>query len=559
MKAPDNSDKKKKNKRKHTTLNNLYIPKKFSPHTYNRFIKQFIDVYNYGYLNKDNIKSFKYSTDCLNASWASHNPRSINYIKLKLHSHIIPHLNNQATYFYTLNPRSSIAMFTIDIDPYPTSSYNDCLNAARYIIQHFHPGAYYEPSTSNKGVHIYIFINWDAYVGPSGNRLTGDNINFLMNGSSDAYSILLSHLISSLSFNCKVDKIKGTYPTYKYSKKYNCYMIANRGSLCKLPRPVSSDQFFNLVHSPILPLSGIYDNIVSIKQVIGSSGQWDKCCSDSSVTGPVDPSPISSTSSASNILSTTFSRSLDNEPKTKVKKDNGKNIKNNKCILKIQSNDAPQRTLYSVLLLSQKLGRLPTYDEWNSYYEMNNWNTGTETQRRQQRFEETVQYVSRTFDPTITSKLYTVGEFLEDIQKRITVEELKSVCQELNMRERISYQHLDVGMGYHWLCMLSNQKKGKELTVPQKGMVIMFRVLKQMGLVSRSCNYNQVKAIQRSLLSIGYITLLNPYYNWEADKRYSKARQWGIGENCPKYGDFISFVGSDVVQKVIKQSKQMTV
>jgi len=257
-----------------------------------------------------------------------------------------------------------------------------------------------------------------------------------------------------------------------------------------------------------------------------------------------------------NILSTTFSRNTHNEPEMRIDEEGKKVKKKNKCIMKIETNDAYQRTLYSVLLLSQKMGRLPEYTEWNNYYERNGWNTEEETTERQRRFNAVIKYVARTFDPSICTRWYTVGEFEDDIKKKITIQELKIICEQMNIRERIKYEHLDVAMGYHWLCMLSNQKKGKELTVPQKGLIMMFRVMKSLGLINVGCNYSQINAIRTGLKRIGYITLLNSDYWWEADTKYSKAMQWGIGENCPRYADFVSFVGEKMVQKVIEQAKK---
>ena len=214
-------EKKQKKKRKTITRSNLYIPKKFSPHTYNRFIKQFIDEYNFGYLKKDGTKSWKFSTDHINICWASHNPHSIDRIKLKLQSHIVPHLQNNATYFYSLNIHSYVAMYTIDLDANKDSTHKDLLQAAEYIVQSFHPNTYYEISTSGSGIHIYIFVDYEGYSDSSGRKLKPDNINYLMNSSQDAYSTYLSKLISSLGYNCKVDQIKGTYPIYKYDEEYN--------------------------------------------------------------------------------------------------------------------------------------------------------------------------------------------------------------------------------------------------------------------------------------------------------------------------------------------------
>ena len=406
----------------------------------------------------------------------------------------------------------------------------------------------------------------------------------------------MSDLIDSMYY-CHFDKFSGTYPRYDADRN-----IVSRGLLGKLPCIQNNSDFQTLINTPILSYDSLVNNInymselltdnyisshnsssdhfsinSSISSSINSSGSFHFnifSYSSLSLSSPDSQSVPSSSSTQSsqdqsdvlsgspspsishNILSTTFCNNVDTEPKTRVEKKGKKVKKKNKCVMKMETNDAYQRTLYSVLLLSQRLGRLPDYEEWNNYYERSGWNTEEETEKREKRFDTVIKYVARTFNPSICSRWYTVGEFEEDIKKRITIQEMKTICKQLNMRERIKYEHLDVGMGYHWLCMLSNQKKGKELTVPQKGMILMFRSMRSLGLVKVGCNYSQLRAIRTALHRIGYITLLNSDYWWEADKKLSKAMQWGIGENCPRYADFVSFVGEKIVKKVVEQAKR---
>ena len=132
---------------------NLYLPKSFSKFTSNRFFKQFIDERNFG-INKRFRFTKNYINKCLQIR--SYHKDKIN---LKMEKHIEAHLFNNETYFYTSNPFSDFGMLAIDLDTTETSTKEDMIEAAEYIVNNFHQGAYYETSTSGKGIHIYILIS----------------------------------------------------------------------------------------------------------------------------------------------------------------------------------------------------------------------------------------------------------------------------------------------------------------------------------------------------------------------------------------------------------------
>ncbi len=597
---------------KKITRDNLYIPKNFTHRTYSRYIRQFIDEHNYGYLHptKGN-KTFRYSTTYINHCWASHSARTITSIKLKFNQHLIPHLENRQTYLYTQNRNSRISMFVIDLDNTATSDYEDILQVAEYIKERFHNDIYYEISTQGQGIHIYLFVNWLKYD----NTLTTQNINYLFND----YSTYLAKTIQYQGYNCRVDKIKGSYPYYVFDNKLKCFQIVKRGTLCKLPRPTTETTFQSLIHSPIFSLAHIKKNIQAIKEllpdnftlsspvvnikkasssvsvpdsvskssssippennlplsvvgdIIGSlpdTAPTPNSTPDISFTDLFDTTPSTPTtpdifyslppssllsSLPVTLLSTTFGTTPIIEPETQII--NRPELRGNKCIEKMKSEDAMERTFYSIMFLAQKLGRLPDYKEWNKLYLTLGNITNIDEDDRRKRFEDRVKYIAQTFEPDKFSRLYTVGEYEEGIKNKITKEEMDNICKSMNIKHRITHTHLCVGIGYHYMCNITNQRKGWELTVPVRGMICLFRVLKSIGLIKKSCNYNQVRAIREALLKIGYITLLNNEYWYEPYKEWSKAKQWGLGEMCPRYDEYIDIVGMDTIQAVLKSRK----
>ena len=541
-------------KRKIIRKNNLYIPKSHSVYTYNRFIKQFIDQYNWGLLTKDGIKRFAFTLRYINECWAMRHPSYTDRIKLKLHRHIVPHLIESETYFYTSNPYSDVAMFAIDLDANESSTSNDMIQAAKYIINNFHKDAYYETSTSGRGIHIYIFVDVAGYdLAHEDIDIINDYLN--KDGGEDnyvSYSSLLSQIVKLEGLNCKVDKIKGTFPRYALSPKrgihksgflrisVGSYMIVKRGNLCKLPRPKNEDDFFKLVHTPIQLLTDIRRNSDLIKNLLK-----EKCGLNLSTTFlPSSTNTIISPNIPSNI-SPNIPPNIPHTPPSNILYMNHEKQAKKATVNKLRSRDAVKRTVGSIQFLARYLKRLPDYDEWHKFYVDNGLNTGVETPQRKERFENCLEFVSSTFDPEKCGPLYEVGDYLDDIKKGITAQELQEFCTETTTK--ITHADLDVAMGYHWVCTVSNRKKGWELTVPSDGMISWFRKLKKLGLYNRSCDRTKLLLLRQVLQKIGYITCIDDFWAKGTSKK------WSVGENCPKYQDFITLGFSNDVKSIRKQ------
>ena len=87
------------------------------------------------------------------------------------------------------------------------------------------------------------------------------------------------------------------------------------------------------------------------------------------------------------------------------------------------------------------------------------------------------------------------------------------------------------------------------MTVPTKGVRELFAQLTEEKKYIRACNNDRIRGARAVLKHIGWITLLDPMTD------FGVSQKWGVRENCPRYGDFITFGGMEKVNKVIENSK----
>jgi len=160
-----------------------------------------------------------------------------------------------------------------------------------------------------------------------------------------------------------------------------------------------------------------------------------------------------------------------------------------------------------------------------------------------------VEYVEKTFDEKFTRPPYTLGEFVEKLKEEISQEEMEEIARSTSYQGKLRYQDVDIVMGEHMICMYVNHKEGLELTVPTKGIKKLFEKFKDEKKYIRFCDSRLIRGARAVLLHIGWITRLDPHYD------LGVAQKWGIGENYPRYGDFLSFVGNDMARKVTNATR----
>jgi len=525
--------KKKKRTYKKITAENLYRPKRLTLRTFNLFVSQFIDRYNWGYINGHNEKSFRYSQEWISLTpyksyiKLTEKPRTGKYRDICLQDHLNARREPEDFVFYTSNPYSDLCLLCGDIDPIPSYDYDDCLEALYYIRDRLFPGIYWEPSTTGRGIHFYIIIDFSTFVPHCGNSYDifhRSNCNRII----EQYSKLLSALIDSM-FYCKFDKFCGTYPVYSYPLSSHIFLF--RGDLGKLPCPQSDVDISLLSSSPILSYSDLGDKWEFMQELL-----HDTDCHNS------QDEPTESTSAASpslypyNILGGDFDNMTKND---KYMRDD---------------NSAFTRVRHSIQKLARELGRMPLYGEWNKYYEANECNTGEEDEHRYNRFEIISKYVEKEFDPSEIGAIYHYGDFLNNLLDDITKEKINRIVDNnTNYRYKVTHQDLDIGLGAHWIAVRTHTKYGKQLSVPRNAIPGLFNSLKEKGIIKRSCDLGKARAIRTVLEHMKYIKMVDPYFSWKKGDHISQ--RWGMDINFPKHNDYRLFCGD--AEKIALQIKKM--
>jgi len=511
---------KKHKKHKPITTETLFRPFLFTPHNYARFMYQFIDRFNWGSINGQGEKSFHFP------AWKIENTPYKSYIKLRekpqsdpryrdiaISDHLEARQDPNGFVFYTSNIFSDLCLLCGDIDPIEGYGIEECLEAFFYIEKTYFPGCYWELSTTYRGIHFYIIIDFSTFPDKC-NLFNRVRCNIVI----QKLSALFAELINSM-FYCTFDKFCGTYPIYE--KPFSKFIFRERGSLAKLPLPTNHLDFKKLVNTPIFTyhqMGMIWEDIQQILHYedifLGEKNLIDKSITPKKRSAlPLSPNSLCRDS--------TF-QSINDEY--------------------LNSTSAWDRTLHSAMILTRELGRIPDYYEWNEYYEHNGWNTGEQTEDRRRRHTQAVALIKKTFDPAKIGHLYKVGEFVDDLKRDINPDQLEQTVKEMtHYRYRVTYQDLDVGLGAHWSIVRKNQKPGRELTVPIVAIVKMFKSLKQKGEINRSCDRDKARAIRIVLQKMGYIYCIDEYYSHKRGDH--TAQRWGMGVKFPKYDDYLLFCG----------------
>jgi len=527
--------KKSKKIKQRITTENIRRPKNFTLRSYNIFISQFIQRDNYGWYNHGDGQSFRYRAEQIRQWRKSPNNRDWDRPFLKesdkladydqqferIDDSFESHLYKEDGFiYYTSSINTDVAMFCLDIDSHVYNDLEASRAAANYINNTFFPKVYYDVSTHGAGIHIYVFIDFTTFPNFS---ITDFEIR---NRQFTKYLDNLRPIIKN-KFNVDLDRPKGTYP--------HNYDLTNRGTLCKLPLPKNQEDYNNLVNSPVFTFNDLCNSDNTIKTLLLDI--FPETQDDSLEKKETEPEKVNSISETTNSAHIYTNNILGQETLFLSQKDR----------LQIRSNDATERTRASIRLLFRELGRRPSYEEWNQYYCNNGLNTGEETDKRKQRYEAAADYTEKTFNNIYTRAPYQFGEFIEELKNNISLEEMNRIAKTANFSGKMKYQDLDVVMGEHFICMYKNQKENLELTVPTMGVKQLFEDLSEKKIYIRSCNNDRIRGARKVLVHIGWITQLDPNYN------FGVSQKWGIGENCPRYGDFITFVSNDIIQKVIKQ------
>jgi len=201
---------------------------------------------------------------------------------------------------------------------------------------------------------------------------------------------------------------------------------------------------------------------------------------------------------------------------------------------------------------------MPQKNEVWEYYLSNNLSSGRgdeyEYIEKKNYIESSMTYVSQTFDPQKGKSLYIVGEYIEDLTSKINTSEIDQIILEQGYPRKIHIEDLDVVAGYQYICVVHNQKAGRELTVPTKGLIEFAKHLKNIGDIKTGMNFSKIKICREILKRIGYITCLDNSYliGWNNN---GVAMRFGIGEQNPRYSEYLVYVPSSMVHTVINDAQ----
>ena len=505
-------------KHKKITLDNFYRPKHFTLRSFNKFMSQGMDKYNYGHINKEGNKSFRFSSDHIYLTPYKSNIKlrekstSTKFRNVSISDHLGARQSRKSFVFYTANVYSDICILCGDIDPIEGYGYDECLEALLYIKERFHPNIYYERSTNGIGIHFYIIIDFSSF---SHCDIKYDLFHrYNCNNIISLYSNLLSCLVNSM-FYCKFDSFFGSYSLYSFP--FSSHKFINRGRLAKLPCPQNENDFNILVNTPILSYSDLGKNWNYMQELL------------------IDYTPEQTEQShcsgkSHNLLCRDFISISKNDDY-------------------LRDNSAFTRARHSIQKLARELGRVPNYEEWNEYYETNKYNTGEETKNREERFNIIAPYVENTFDIDKIGQIYKYGDYIDDLMRDITQEQINNIVKNnTSYRYRITYGDLDVGLGSHWMAVRTNSRSGYELCVPRDTITSLFKALKDRDVIKRSCDYGKCIAIREILVHIRYVKLIDSHYRHGYD---GISQKWAMDVKFPRYTDYKLFCG-DLENEAIK-------
>ena len=144
-------------------------------------------------------------------------------VERHIDKHLMTRTKEDGVLYYMSNPNAEHGLFMIDIDAHDGEQ--DALDVAVWLTDNYFPKAYYEPSTSRGGQHLYFTVCIGEHGDPR--RLYPHIVNHRINLLANA----VRYLVAEEGFEAKICNIYGTYSSGGIE-----------GRIGKLPRPESEEQ-----------------------------------------------------------------------------------------------------------------------------------------------------------------------------------------------------------------------------------------------------------------------------------------------------------------------------
>jgi len=180
----------------------------------------------------------------------------------------------------------------------------------------------------------------------------------------------------------------------------------------------------------------------------------------------------------------------------------------------IRSRNPLDRALWTVRTLSHVLGRMPTVMEALDLYDRLQLGTGTITEKRVVRFQQVVEYTSRTYDPSKRKSFQSIYPVLKLMVEKAMAQHPHVALTFQSRKDRgasaIRLESLCVGY-YFALFQLGKAPDG---TLPLKGIVALNkRFLKDQVVTGKIAN-QKASAIRRILVELGLLEILDEDYSF---------------------------------------------
>ena len=434
------------------------------------------------------------------------------------------HLVRTDTIYYRSAGWALVQPLMIDVDAHEGE--DDALDLAMFILSFF-PGSYMEPSTNDKGFHIYAHIALGTVQRDLWETLVG----------------LLERALMALraenSFKAKVE-LKGlatttkrtAHPVYRYA-------VDKRGSLAKLPRLAKGEQdLIALQASPEFDLARVRAALAAAPPTHNLPECWDHLIIDHYGTWNHVPQPLAehrggeteATEAATRYNGCVGDFHQGHANAAATEEAGPPTNKNKGCVGDLASHpDAWHRMLQACMILARSLGRLPSVEELVQFYESEGLHTGEDVgNRRLKRAAKAIEYIGKSFDPVAAKQGFTDSSpsLLAAIQQHVKTEH-----QATGFRWKITDQDLMVVLYLVVKGSFAGRFDCSNASIEQ-----MFKKLKAEGVIKRSCDRHKAIACKDILMRAGLIVCVNRGY-----KVGVRGKQYAIGPNHPRYGEFTAW------------------
>jgi hypothetical protein len=236
-----------RNKSKSKKSSKFYRPSKHSLYNQSCFINQIVDMHTVGV---DGIKKHSYKNTTINRYLEIPAKIRHRYYRGEENEDISPtlktddkvaHFNGHLTMYYTNSPFAveHRALICFDIDPKETTKEQDLNDIVMWLVDIF-PSCYWELSSSGKGIHYYILIDFSPFAKKYGTVKYAKYVNQFLYRDPLSLSNLLMLYVNN-RFNVSFCGIKATLSEYEWDKEINNYQLTCAGILCAYPHLTPSN------------------------------------------------------------------------------------------------------------------------------------------------------------------------------------------------------------------------------------------------------------------------------------------------------------------------------